>query len=172
MKYHHNFNHRYKTRHISEYEAFQIARWVYEEPYSIYSFEPTPATMRELLDGSYHAVTNKYGDLTGYYCLGKNARIGDDDFTHPLYDDERFVDIGFGMQPDLTGQGRGATFLKICLAKASTIIGEKDFRLSVADFNKRAIRVYEKVGFKQIGVISAKDYNRRFDFIVMTRMSD
>lgn len=47
--------------------------------------------------------------------------------------------------PDLCGLG--GAFLSLCLRFAQETYGASRFRLSVAAFNQRAIKVYQKAGF-------------------------
>jgi len=52
------------------------------------------------------------------------------------------------MRPDLTGQGRGLTFVSAVLDFARRTFTPTAFRVTVAEFNKRALRVWEKAGFQ------------------------
>ena len=58
--------------------------------------------------------------------------------------------IGFGLKPELTGIGLGYGFVSACVEFAVTHSDYKGeyIRLGVAIFNKRAIKVYERVGFE------------------------
>jgi len=56
------------------------------------------------------------------------------------------------MKPDLTGKGMGEIFFQAGIAFAAEELNSKMFRLSVATFNKRAIRLYKNIGF-QVGPV-------------------
>ena len=60
---------------------------------------------------------------------------------------EPLLDVGLGLRPDLTGRGLGLGFVAAVLALGRERFGPVGFRLSVAVFNERAIRVYERAGF-------------------------
>ena len=61
------------------------------------------------------------------------------------------VTIGLGLRPDMTGHGQGLAFVNAGLNFARKEFVPKRFRLYVFDWNQRAIRVYERAGFRQIG---------------------
>ncbi|MFJ8355351.1 GNAT family N-acetyltransferase [Bacillus paramycoides] len=128
-------------------EANEINAWVYEEPYTLYSFSGDDEVIEELLDGTYYGCCDEKGDLIGYFCFGENAQVpGGRDAN--LYEGEDVVDIGIGMKPELTGKGMGKTFFQVGIDFATKEFNSKMFRLSVATFNKRAIRLYKTIGFQ------------------------
>lgn len=73
------------------------------------------------------------------------------------------MDIGLGMRPDLTGQGTGYTFVSSILKFAQSQFKAKLFRLTVAQFNKRAIAVYKKLGFEPVMAFPSGDV----EFLIM-----
>lgn len=64
-----------------------------------------------------------------------------------LYGEDRTIDIGLGLRPDLTGKGLGLAFVEAGLAFARKRFAP---RLFVLSFNKRAIRIYERAGFTRV----------------------
>jgi RimJ/RimL family protein N-acetyltransferase len=120
-----------------------ISGWTYPGEYALYSFTEGAETLRELLDGSYFARLDEAGELTGYFCFGASARVlaEGDAYAADL------LDVGLGMRPDLCGRGGGVAFVKEGLAFGRARFGAESFRLTVAAFNLRAIRAYEKAGF-------------------------
>ena len=61
---------------------------------------------------------------------------------------EDYLDTGGGLRPDLTGQGLGAEVILKGLEFGRLTFGTSRFRTTVADFNQRAQKVCEKIGFE------------------------
>ncbi|MGR9049766.1 GNAT family N-acetyltransferase [Halobacillus faecis] len=125
--------------------AEESLRWSYEPPYDFYNVELSEEALAERLDGSYRTVVDEDGALIGFFCTGESAKVpaGEKDGVYA----EVAVDMGLGMHPALTGQGNGGLFGKKVLAQIEQENEGTPIRLSVATFNKRAIRLYENMGF-------------------------
>lgn len=76
------------------------------------------------------------------------------------------LDMGLGMKPILCGKGYGYAFAKSGLDFAKGNFNIKQIRLTVAIFNTRAIRFYEKIGFQPSASIAHCKTQRKFQ--VMT----
>ncbi|MHC0039562.1 GNAT family N-acetyltransferase [Pseudoneobacillus sp. C159] len=126
---------------MTESLAKEALQWKYEPPYDFYSNELSEEALKELLNGAYVAVEDENKQVVGYYCTGVSAQVpkGND---YGAYSEEK-IDIGLGLKPVLTGQGQGKSFLRFIMDQ----IGSENLRLTVASFNKRAIKLYENVGF-------------------------
>ena len=124
-------------RPMTEADAAAIVTWRYEEPYSLYDF--TPDDFAPLLDpdNQYHAILSDDGALIGFCCFGRDARVPGGD-----YRDVEALDVGIGLRPDLTGRGLGPVVFAAILDFGRERFGPGPFRLAVATFNLRAIRVY------------------------------
>lgn len=136
-------------KQITNNEAKQISRWIYKDPYSIYTLDGSNSCIRELLNGDYYSAVDKENNIIGYYCFSRSAQVPSGN-KYGVYDNRNFMDIGLGINPDFCGQGLGEEFLKIGLDFARSELSSKEFRLTVAAFNKRAIKVYQRVGFKKV----------------------
>lgn len=147
--------------------AQEIVCWRYQPPYSLYNIEASEEALTELLDGSYYQVVDVQGQLMGYYCFGQTARVPAG-HSHGVYREIRALDIGLGMRPDLTGKGHGTLFFKKGLEFAIKTFNPREFRLTVAVFNQRAIRVYERLGFKIKDRFTRQDKTGTLEFITMT----
>lgn len=85
---------------------------------------------------------------------------------------EEFFCLGVQMRPELTGKGFGTEFVRAIIN-----FGKKKYNLSyidltVAKFNKRAIKIYEKVGFKIIEEIVNTIRGNDYDFLIMRLIFD
>ena len=129
----------------------QIAGWTYEDEYSVYSLPKTDDTVSELLCGDYYAYLDPKGSVAGYFCFGPSARIPamqENAYAQPA------LDFGLGLAPDRCGYGHGVTFVQTGLDFARSEFRVQPIRLTVAAFNRRAIRTYEKTGFVKTAEIT------------------
>lgn len=146
--------------------ASKIVKWVYEDPYSIYNFYDTREAIEELVNQNYHAVFES-NNLIGYFCFGYSARIPtEDDVAYSI----EALDIGLGMKPEICGKGLGYDFLKAGLTFAKeNFIGEKQvIRLTVAEFNQRAVNLYGKAGFVHSKIIKHSKTGNKFYIMQLT----
>ncbi|MDQ2672203.1 MAG: GNAT family N-acetyltransferase, partial [Actinomycetota bacterium] len=74
------------------------------------------------------------------FCFGEDAQVASGK-RFGLYEAEPALDVGLGMRPDLTGRGLGEEFVYAGLRFARETYSPPAFRLTVAAFNRRAIRV-------------------------------
>ena len=79
------------------------------------------------------------------------------------------MDFGLGLRPDLTGRGLGLAYLSAGLVFAGQRFKPSRFRLSVATFNERAIRVYERAGFTPSRTFDHATNGSIHRFLEMTR---
>ncbi len=143
--------------------AAEISTWTYPDEYSVYSFQPSNELTEELLSGDYVACVDEKEQLLGYFCYGAAARIPT--VEKDVYDEDH-LDIGLGLRPELCGKGLGETFVQHGVTKGEEAIS-RPYRLSVAAFNQRAIKVYERCGF-----IRKRSVTHRFskaEFYIMIR---
>ena len=143
---------------MTQEEAEAIAEWRYPEPYSFYDWTVDPDDLRELLDPelrgeAYWAVKDE-DELVGHFSLKPK---GDD------------LEIGLGLRPDLTGRGLGAEFLAAGLDFAREHFAPERFILAVATFNERAIKVYERAGFRRDRVYMHSTAGAEWEFLAMSR---
>lgn len=144
---------------MTEERARAIAAWRYPTPYSFYDLPADPDDLAEFLDPRhwvdlYRAVIDADGTLIGFLQ------------TRP---DGDAVEIGLGLRPNLTGQGHGTPFLAACLDFARQRYAPARFRLAVATFNRRAITVYERAGFRPVREFMHRTNGGNYVFLLMER---
>ena len=161
---------RFTLKPITPCDARAISRWRYGGPYSIYDGDPT--SVDALLEPGlfYHSVYDKRGDLVGYFCFGEDARVPAGRRLG-VYEIEPALDVGLGMRPDLTGQGLGEEFVHAGLRFARETYAPPAFRLTVATFNRRAIRVYERAGFETVETFGPATPDGGREWLLMRRIA-
>jgi ribosomal-protein-alanine N-acetyltransferase len=130
---------------MDETSARAVLAWRYEGPYKQYNTDPDEMedTVRVLLDpqNAYYRIEDEAGNLAGYCCFGPDARVPGGNYRGEA------LDLGLGVRPDLTGRGRGLAYVEAALDFARWTFGPTEFRVVVAEWNKRALRVWQKAGF-------------------------
>ena len=143
---------------MTQEQAEEIVHsWHYEGDYSFYDMDADPEDLQEFLDpeqrkDSYFAV-NQDEEVIGFYSFIQAA--------------DNTIDIGLGMKPELTGNGRGLKFLKAGLEFAESTYSPQKITLSVAAFNKRAITLYQNIGFQEVGRFAQATNGSTFEFVKM-----
>jgi len=133
-------------RPIDLSSARAILSWQYESPYDFYNDSEEDADLLQNIlhpHNSIYRITDKNDELMAYCSFGQDAQVPGGD-----YQDEA-LDVGMGIRPDLTGQGKGVEYANAVLKFAGSLFRPRAFRVTIAAFNKRAIRVWQKLGFKQ-----------------------
>ncbi|MFB4169436.1 GNAT family N-acetyltransferase [Virgibacillus sp. JSM 102003] len=132
-------------KNMNEERAVEALNWRYAKPYDLYNNELTNDSLKEFLGGSYHAIVDQNNELFGYFCIGESAQVPPGRKFGAYNED--MLDVGFGMKPSFTGQGYGFEFCSFIFSYIQENNNDSPHRLTVATFNKRAIHLYEKLGF-------------------------
>ena len=145
---------------LRQSDAERIASWHYEGEYAFYDAEADAEDLAELLDpalrgDSMFAVRDAAGELVGFFAFQNSDGV---------------VDFGLGLHPDLTGKGLGKDFVRADLDFAQSRFSPKTIQLRVAAFNKRAIKIYQRVGFKNVEHYMNRTNGGEFEFIRMELM--
>ena len=150
-----------KIAHLTQANADQIARkWHYGGQYSFYDMENDLEDLEEIITpklrgDKYYQVVDDQDELVGYFCLERLS--------------EGKVEVGLGLRPDLTGRGLGLNFITEIEAFIQNNFNYRIVVLSVASFNKRAIKVYQRAGFKTDGSKLQKSNNGIYEFINLSK---
>lgn len=148
----------YQFQPMTQSEAEHIAeQWHYDGEYAFYDVAADEEDLAEFLDPKQRA-----GKTFSVY--REEELIGFFSFNQP---EAQIVDIGLGMHPDLTGKGEGQRFLKEGIDYAKDSFSPDLFTLSVAIFNERAIKVYERAGFKKIKTFMQATNGNTYEFVKM-----
>ena len=155
----------YQIYPMSATYAKDIFTWKYPGEYALYNNEETKEALDEFLNGRYY-VCLRDQEIVGFFAFGPSARI-------PAIEEDAYeegpLDIGLAMRPDLCGRGYGSDFLSLGISFAREQWNPQSFRLTVAQFNQRAIKAYTKVGFRKVKELNHKMVDMKFD--VMLRQS-
>jgi RimJ/RimL family protein N-acetyltransferase len=150
-------------RLADEISAREFLGWPYEPPYDIYNCPPEQAEefVRYNIDpaNNVYALFDQEDELIGYCSYGGDAQVPGGDYS------EKALDIGLMIKPELTGQGLGAKFAGHVIQNGIRLYGPGKLRVTIAAFNKRAIRVWEKHGFQQTQIF--KRGMDGMEFIIM-----
>jgi len=152
-----NFEFRTPTKN----DVQDILTWKYEGIYSFYDNsiqKEKIESIENFIDSDNNfSIYNEYNELIG---------------NCSFYYIEEFFCVGLQMRPDITGKGFGTEFVKSIINFGKQKYNLNYLDLTVAKFNSRAIKVYEKLGFKVIeefvNIIRGNDY----DFIAMRLVFD
>jgi len=138
-----------------------ISRWKYEGEYAFYNPEgPVEAEHPDqLTDRNSYVWIGSGGDILGHVSYGPDGQI-------PTAEGYEYsgdaLDIGLGLRPDLCGRGLGTGFVAQCLRFGRERYGAGRFRLTVAAFNQRAVKVYQKLGFSIESEVTHQIFRNKF----------
>lgn len=141
---------------------------------------PTKSDVDDILTWKYDGIYSFYDNDIQKEKIEWIKSFVDSDDNFSIYNDnnklvgncsfyyiEEFFCVGLQMRPELTGKGFGIEF-----AKAIIDFGREKYKfnyidLTVANFNNRAIKVYEKLGFKVIEEFVNTIRGNDYDFLAM-----
>ena len=138
---------------ITPASARALAAWRYPAPYDTYNIGDEAAALAEMLDSRspWFVAFDADSAPMGYCCFGTAAEVGWEGEPRLWTTGDGTLSVGLGLRPDLTGRHLGLPFFEAVLAFAVERFSPAAFRLFVLPFNQRAIRVYERAGFRLIG---------------------
>lgn len=151
-----------QKRKMNKSTAQEILNWQYEAPYDFYNNESSDEELAELLNGTYFAVADEE-ETVGFFCIGDSAQVPSGKLDG-VYED-KCIDMGLGMDPRFAGKGHGKEFGLFVRYSIEETHPNLPIRLTVARFNKRAIHLYEQLGF----VSDKKFSSKNTEFITMLK---
>jgi [ribosomal protein S18]-alanine N-acetyltransferase len=142
-----------EVRPLTETDADKIAAWRYPGRYATYDVGEVVTSER-----GFWAIEHEAG-LVGYCCFGQEARVPG------VIEEEGILDVGYGLRPDLMGQGLGGEFVRVILDFAIRLFSPRRLRLLILAWNDRSRKVAEALGFEKEAVLRSTEG----DFYIMTR---
>ncbi|MFA7532992.1 MAG: GNAT family N-acetyltransferase [Tissierellaceae bacterium] len=144
-------------------DVFQMSRWGKHDNPLLGDYNFPDLSAREVnkwyrlkvgsIFNKYFSIRNEDGELIGY--MG----IKDIKFIR------RISTLGIVLDPTHMNKGYGTEILDTFLTYYFTDMKMRKMILEVAEFNKRAYRVYEKVGFRPIAYYLDEFYNHELDLM-------
>jgi [ribosomal protein S18]-alanine N-acetyltransferase len=139
--------------------AAGIVSWRYPPPYDVYDMSGSDAAFLTSPEAGFFALTDA-GELIGFRSFGPDGRVPGGSY------DSSALDTGGGLRPDLTGRGLGREAIGTGLAFGRERFAPAAFRVTVASFNLRALRVVGALGFRRTGSFEATSNGRSYEILI------
>lgn len=138
-------------------DAQAIAHWHYPDIYAFYDLDQDADDLEEFLnpnkwENTLYAIVNEHQALIGFFSFEQENDT---------------IVLGFGLRLEFTGKGLGTAFVRAGLEFGAKRYRPSTFRLSVATFNLRAIRVYEHLGFVAEKLVQQQTNGGTYEFLQM-----
>ena len=156
-------------RQIDKNDLNELVKWKYEKPFDLYNIEYSPMIVDEFLNGEYYSILDENNKLIAFSCFGKSAQVSTEESNKYYNKYPKYIDIGLGLNPNLCSKGIGESLVNLIIDFGRKELGYEYFRLTVASFNERAMKVYERVGFvkdKQF-IFERKEIKREFIIMIL-----
>lgn len=124
----------------TEEEKYRITAWKYDGDYAVYNSTPY-AQQKQTGFGFANPKNHFYSFYDGTDLIG---------FIN-LYEEETEVFFGIGAAPEHCGKGYGQQMTRIACSICRSLFPGKPMYLEVRTWNHRAVRCYEKAGFRIVG---------------------
>lgn len=148
-----------QTHPLTESEARIVCSWRYPAPYDAYNLPPWEESARQGLGITQRPV--REGEF--FAACQSNAFIG----WFRLKSSADSIVLGVGLAPECCGKGFGVQLLRLAIEKCAELYGSLPLRLEVRAFNRRAIRCYERVGFRELSRVQKHTPSGRAEFLLM-----
>lgn len=140
--------------------AAEIKTWRYEPPYDCYDMTDVDPDFLVSEESGYFALVADDGELAGFRSFGADGQVPGGRY------DSSALDTGGGLRPDMTGKGLGRLAISTGLRFGAERFVPAAFRMTVATFNARALRVVEALGFRAVDEFNATADGRGYKILV------
>lgn len=140
---------RIKKDCMNEEYARQIVEWNYEDKYSDYNLPSYDVCV----DKKYGITREDSKDNYIVYILDGEVIF----YSNMKQMNNKKIYVGVGLKPKYCGRGLGNYFLEDSIKEIKSKFPKSVLFLEVRSWNKRAIKAYEKIGFKITNVVISKD---------------
>lgn len=127
---------------LTETDARSICAWRYPPPYDVYDYADWDTVVSQGWDLSIPEKRSAeyvgFRGADGLVAFGRLTAVS------------RFILIGIGLKPDFCGMGLGMQVMRSLIALGHQRYPDHPLALEVRTFNTRAIRCYEKCGFRRV----------------------
>lgn len=147
-----------KIKNLKKEQVRCIFDWNYQGEYKVYNMPSMDLAIRNNIG----IVNDDKRDKEFFSLYENNDFIG----YIRLIDLEDIISFGIGLKPNYCGKGYSNKVMPKILEYIKDNYNGKEIRLIVRSFNKRAIKVYYRYGFEEIGT----EYINNIEFIVMNKI--
>jgi len=158
-------------RPTTEDDVREVYVWEYEPPYHIYNMYSEFSAADEMDEAVAYFLRPEYafhtifvegsGELVGICSFGVDGQVPGGDYGAEA------LDIGMAVKPEWTGCGLGIQFVSTVTAFAQQTFQPPMLRVTIAEFNRRAQKVWQRAGFMETSRFQATHGKR--PFIMYTR---
>ncbi len=144
---------------LIENDARTVISWRYPDEYSIYNADTDDldSEIAYFTDPENHYFgIYEDDDLIGHAVFHTEARVPGGDYSASA------LDIGAGMRPDYTGQGKGSSIIAEIVAFGREHYKSNTFRATIASWNLRAQKATTNNGFVEVSRFEATNSGREF----------
>lgn len=152
---------RVTIRNLRLEDVFEMRKWGYHDNPLLEDYNFPQMSDKEIrlwyrmkvnsIFNKYYGVRNENNELIGYMGI-KGIKLFRREST-----------LGIVLDPNHINKGYGTEILDTFLRYYFTEMKMRKMILEVAEFNKRAYRVYEKIGFKPVGYYLDEFFNQGLD---------
>jgi [ribosomal protein S18]-alanine N-acetyltransferase len=145
--------------------AADIVKWRYEPPYDCYDMTDADPDFLASAESGFFAVEHD-GELIGFRSFGADGQVPGGRY------DSSALDTGGGLRPSPPGKGLGRPAISAGLAFGRIRFAPAAFRVTVATFNARALRVVQALGFRPVDDFVASADGRSYRILIRLEVSE